>query len=156
MPRERKATTLSVTESPDRPLEAIRAALGAGGHDLGAILVNRLTADSVHVLVAFDPDGAQSWNREVQHRAYTETLTAAGWRPLNLELLVLLTPVPLDADSGTFTATWAIEVAGEDSEAVAEQARERQLDPAVTDSTWTVTDHLGRPRTVYVQDPDLS
>jgi hypothetical protein len=57
----------------------------------------------------------------------------------------------------TFVATWPIAIDDvPDAQQAAEEARGRQLDTNVTESLWTVTDAVGRTRTVHCSDPDLA
>lgn len=137
----------------DAAVEAIRTALADGGHDPGDFLVLSLGAGPRHVIVRYNPDG-DSWAQEPEHcAAYALTLRHAGWgRALDLESLVLIPDVPLGAEPGQYIATWQIDADGDDAAGAAAEARERQLDPGVTEALWTLTDHAGRTTAVTTSD----
>jgi len=139
-------------EIKDLAVTAIRDALEAALHDLTEILVIRV--DPQHVSLSYNPDG-DDWRAEREMVcAYTATLRAAGWHPLDLGVMVLVT-APADAAPGSYTATWTIDIEGADSvQAAAEDARKYQIDPGVSESGWIITNHLGQAETVNVRDRD--
>lgn len=146
--------TSTAPPSEDAAVEAIRTALADGGHDPGELLVLSFGAGPRHVIVRFNPD-SDSWAQEEEHcAAYALALQRAGWgRALDLESHVLIPDVPLAAEPGQYTATWQIDVDGDDpAGAAAAEARERQLDPGVTKALWTLTDHVGRTAAVTTSD----
>ncbi|MEO3976965.1 hypothetical protein [Streptomyces sp. CAU 1734] len=139
--------------SSDAALAAVRTALADAGHDLGELLVLSIGTGPRHVVVKYNPDG-DSWDREEEHcAAYAQTLQRGGWgQALDLESLVLIPDVPDSAAPGQYTATWQIAVDGTDPAGAAAEARERQLDPGVTEALWTMTDHLGRTSAATTSD----
>lgn len=145
--------TSTASAHNDAAVEAIRAALADAGYDPGEVLVLSVGTDPRHVIVRYNPDG-DSWAQEEEHCAgYALTLRRAGWgRALDLESLVLIPDVPHAAEPGQYTATWQIDVDGDDPAGAAAEARDRQLDSGVTEALWTLTDHLGRAAAVTTSD----
>ncbi|MBQ0888589.1 hypothetical protein KBZ94_27330 [Streptomyces sp. RM72] len=151
---------MSTTTQADPAISAVRAALDAAGHELSELLVFRPDRDAEHLVVRFNPLSSDTWDlEEEQSTAYAKTLRRAGWEnAVDLGALVFLPDVPAPTTAPkTYVASWRIAVDGiDDAQQAAEEARARQLDPGVTESLWTVTDAVGRTRTIHCSDPDLS
>ncbi|MFE1189948.1 hypothetical protein [[Kitasatospora] papulosa] len=141
---------MTPSDPSDAALSAVRTALADAGHEL---LVLSFGTDPRHIVVRYNPDD-DSWDQEEDHcAAYAQTLQRAGWgRALDLESLVLIPDVPGAAEPGQYTAAWQIAVDGTDPASAAAEARERQLDPGVTEALWTLTHHLGRTSAVTTFD----
>ncbi|MFF9786315.1 hypothetical protein [Streptomyces nigrescens] len=144
----------------DRAVSAVRAALDAAGHKLSELLVFRLNHDAEHLVVRYNPLSSDTWDLEEDHHTgYTKTLHHAGWTSaVDLGALVFIPEVPAPATAPQrFIAAWRIAIDDVDNaQQAADEARGRQLDPGITESMWTVTDAVGRTRTVHCFDPDLS
>ncbi|MEW1760557.1 hypothetical protein AB0393_29095 [Streptomyces cyaneofuscatus] len=144
----------------DPAVSAVRAALDSAGHELAEILVARPDRQADHLIVRYNPLSSDTWDlEEEQNTALAKTLRRAGWESaVDLGVLVFLPDVPAPATApGTFVATWRIAIDDvTDVQQAADEARGRQLDPGITESSWTVTDAVGRARTVHCTDPDLA
>ncbi|MER8118956.1 hypothetical protein [Streptomyces sp. NPDC094031] len=151
---------MPTTAQADPAVSAVRAALDAAGHELSELLVFRPDRDADHLVVRFNPLSSDTWDlEEEQTTAYAKTLRRAGWESaVDLSALVFIPYVPAPTTAPrTYTASWSIAVDNvDDAQQAAEEARERQLDPGATESLWTVTDAVGRTRTVTCSDPDRS
>ncbi|MFJ4680563.1 hypothetical protein [Kitasatospora sp. NPDC088783] len=150
---------------PDPAVHAIAVALVRAGHDITQITAARLGGAPESVVVRYNPDNGDDFaDQDQQHSAYAAALNTEGWRALDLGDLVLVDGVPPAATAaGTWRARWERAVTDppgatvdERAEAAAEQARQEQIDPSLTQTWWTVTDHLGRRTHTCVIDPDLS
>lgn len=151
---------MPTTAQADPAISAVRAALDAAGHKLSELLVLRPDRGAEHLVVRYNPLSSDTWDlEEEQSTAYAETLRRAGWESaVDLGALVFIphVPVPTTAPK-TYVASWRIAIGNvDDAQQAADEARERQLDPGVTESLWTVTDAVGRSRTIHCSDPDLS
>lgn len=147
-----------MTSPPDKAILAVIATLAAAGNDTAELLVNRLD-DTNFVAVTYNPASSDDFDQEdEQYRAYAADLRAAGWPALYTSRLVLIPHVPPPGTpERTYRAEWVYEAVEADSaETAAAWAREVQIDPGITGSSCTVTDHLGRTTNVTVTDPDLS
>lgn len=140
----------------------MRIALEQAGHDLAEVLVERVAPEgqSHYIVVRYNPLNSDDFaHEETTTTSYTGTLQTAGWQAaLDLGSLVLIPGIPpQDTAPDSFIATWSIAVeCAVDGQGAADQARERQLDAAVTEALWEVTDAAGRTTQVLTQDPDLS
>lgn len=144
----------------DPAVSAIRTALDSAGHELGELRVFRPDPGADHIVVRFNPFSSDTWHLEEERStAFAETLRRAGWvNALDLNALVLIPDVPPETTApGAYIATWRIAIDDvADADEAAGEARGRQLDPGITESIWTVTDAVGRTRTIHAHDPDLS
>ncbi|MFD7621895.1 hypothetical protein [Streptomyces sp. NPDC059802] len=144
----------------DPAVSAVRAALDSAGHELAEILIARPEPAADHIIVRYNPLSSDTWDlEEEQNTMFAKTLRRAGWESaLDLGALVLLPDVPSPTTAPeAFVATWRIEIDDvNDAQQAAEEARGRQLNTDVTESLWTVTDAVGRTRTVLCTDPDLA
>lgn len=151
---------MPTTSQADPAVSAVRAALDAAGHELSELLVIRPDLGAEHLVIRYNPLSSDTWDlEEDQNTAYAETLRRAGWESaVDLGALVFIPDVPAPTTAPkTYVASWRIVVDGvDDAQQAAEEARARQLDPGVTESLWTVTDAVGRTRTIHCSDPDLS
>ncbi|WP_329020745.1 hypothetical protein [Streptomyces sp. NBC_01601] len=148
------------TTQADPAVSAVRAALDAAGHDLSELLVIRPTFAADHLVVRYNPLNSDTWDlEEEQNTAFAATLHRAGWEnAVDLGTLVFVPDIPPpSAAPRTFVAAWRISIGDvDDAQQAAAEARARQLDEGSTESLWTVTDAVGRTRTVHCLDPDAS
>ncbi|MCX4826740.1 hypothetical protein OG883_44670 [Streptomyces sp. NBC_01142] len=151
---------MPTTAQADPAVSAVRAALDAAGHELSELRVFRPDHGAEHLVVQYNPLSSDTWElEEDQNAAYSKTLRRAGWESaVDLGTLVFIPDVPAPATAPrTFVATWRIAIDDvADVQQAADEARGRQLDPGITESLWTVTDAVGRTRTVHCTDPDLT
>jgi CTP:molybdopterin cytidylyltransferase MocA len=151
---------MPTTSQADPAVSAVRAALDAAGHELSEITVARPDHGAGHLIVRYNPLSSDTWDLEEEYNAgLAKTLRRAGWeRAADLGALVFLPDVPPATSAPTaFVATWRIAIDNvPDAQQAADEARGRQLDPDITESLWTVTDAVGRTRTVHCFDPDPS
>ncbi|MEU4077669.1 hypothetical protein [Streptomyces venezuelae] len=151
---------MPTTAQADPAVSAVRAALDAAGHELSELLVFRPDLGVEHLVVRYNPLSSDTWDlEEEQNTAYAKTLRRAGWESaVDLGALVFIPDVPAPSTAPkTYVASWRIAVDDvDDAQQAADEARARQLDPGVTESLWTVTDAVGRTRTIHCSDPDLS
>jgi hypothetical protein len=151
---------MPTTTQADPAVSAVRAALDAAGHELSELRVFRPDLGAEHLVVRYNPLSSDTWElEEDQNAAYSKTLRRAGWESaVDLGTLVFIPDVPAPATAPrTFVAAWRIAIDNvDDPQQAAEEARGRQLNSDVTESLWTVTDAVGRTRSVDCSDPDLS